>query len=466
MQNGTKWHGLPLEIRRSILMVLIRDKHPGWASLASVCTEWQSVIERENLRRITLEGDQIHQLQRMITQERRDRVEQIHLDVSLLLYGCELCQEPEDLMDIGLNTGLVIASLYRLLRVLSAWPSRPPGRGVRLELNAYSDSDNMHWYRHYYYGSPFERLKSDIGPHDPSHGWIDGSRTQTGLPNYIFVIRRSFRRCIIPSVMKQILQNMPCLEEFIYEPWRTWYYAFDVMVQRYPELDMDIDPPDTGIRKLVIFENVNDELSIALNEAPSFRNFQDQVFPPITEAFAWASREYEDVWVSLLFDAKVFFSKCYENYTWWRLRSLCLTSPVLDSTRPVEAATLIHDAAKVALRMPWLQTLVLWNGEQRGEACAFIYRKSDAGPSITWRGTWDIDLHLTSEIVEAWKSVVSQTCWRDLCLCFERVEEEIRFLGDAIYYLRLPCQVIEPQSLWEMRREERTIVSSSLAEVE
>jgi hypothetical protein len=229
---------------------------------------------------------------------------------------------------------------------------------------------------------------------------------------------------------------------------------------------LDIDAPVTTIRKLVIFEHTNDELSVALNELPGYGNFQTQVIPIITGAFAWASTVYEEIWVSLLFDAKVFFSCCFENYTWWHLRSLCLTSPALNSGSPAEAAALLHDAARVAMRMPMLHTLVLWNGEEQGQACAFIYRASSTGPSITWRGTWDIGLYLTSVIVDAWKAVVSQTGWEDICVCSEPVKEEIRFLGDAIYYLRLPCQVIEPQSLWEMRREERMIVPSSLTEVE
>lgn len=229
---------------------------------------------------------------------------------------------------------------------------------------------------------------------------------------------------------------------------------------------LDIDTPETTVRKLVIFENTSDELSVALHEIPGYDNFQEQVMPIITGAFAWASTAYEEIWVSLLFDARIFFCYCLEDYTWWNLRSLCLTSLVLHSEFPADAAALLHKAATVAMRMPKLHTLVLWNGEQQGHACAFIYRNSSLGPSITWRGTWDIDLYLTAVIVDAWKAVVSQTGWEDLSVCFERVQEEICCLGDAIYYLRLPCQVIEPQSLWEMRREERMIVPSSLIEVE
>ena len=113
-------------------------------------------------------------------------MQHIRLNISLLLYDCSLCQEHEDLIDVGLNTGLVIASIYRVLRVLSSWPSRPAGKGIKLELNAYSDSDYMHWYKHYYYGAPMERLKFPVGPHDPEHGWTDGHRTETPLPSYIW----------------------------------------------------------------------------------------------------------------------------------------------------------------------------------------------------------------------------------------------------------------------------------------
>ncbi|KAL6892461.1 hypothetical protein HDV57DRAFT_507238 [Trichoderma longibrachiatum] len=474
MRVGAPWSGLPCEIRHSILMVIVRDRYPGWASLASVCTEWQSVIETENLRKITLDEDSLKELKKNITNERRDRVQHIYLNVGLLTYDCNFCREEEDMIEMGVNTGLVIGPLFKLLKVLSSWPSRSPGKGLKLELNAYSDSDCMHWYRHYYYGAPIQEWKTPIPLHDPYHGWTGGNRTETGLPSYIwriyglirgvgaFVVRRSFRRCILPSVMGKILQMMPCLEELIYEPWRTWFYAYDVLFQMDPDMVLDIDTPETTVRKLVIFENTSDELSVALHEIPGYDNFQEQVMPIITGAFAWASTAYEEIWVSLLFDARIFFCYCLEDYTWWNLRSLCLTSLVLHSEFPADAAALLHKAATVAMRMPKLHTLVLWNGEQQGHACAFIYRNSSLGPSITWRGTWDIDLYLTAVIVDAWKAVVSQTGWEDLSVCFERVQEEICCLGDAIYYLRLPCQVIEPQSLWEMRREERMIVPSSL----
>ncbi|KAK1247427.1 hypothetical protein MKX07_002336 [Trichoderma sp. CBMAI-0711] len=425
MWIGAPWSALPWEIRQSILMVVVHDKYPGWASLASVCTEWQSIIETENLRRITLDEDSIRGLNKNITKERRSRVQHIYLNVRLLPYECDRCREEEDTIEMGVNTGFVIGPLYKLLRMLSIWPERQPGKGLKLELNAYSDSDCLHWYRHYYYGAPIQTWRSLIPLHDPHHGWTSGQRTETGLPSYI---------------------------------WRVYGLIRDLV--------LDIDAPETTIRKLVIFENTNDELSVALNELPGYGNFQTQVIPIITGAFAWASTVYEEIWVSLLFDAKVFFSCCFENYTWWHLRSLCLTSPVLNSGFPAEAAALLHDAARVAMRMPMLHTLVLWNGEEQGQACAFIYRASSTGPSITWRGTWDIGLYLTSMIIDAWKAVVLQTGWEDICVCFEPVKEEIRFLGDAIYYLRLPCQVIEPQSLWEMRREERMIVPSSLTEVE
>ncbi|PTB68628.1 hypothetical protein BBK36DRAFT_1166529 [Trichoderma citrinoviride] len=418
MHIGGTWFGLPWEIRQSILVVIARVKHPGWASLASVCTEWRSVIETENLRQITLGNDDIHHLPRMITQDRRDRVQHIRLNISLLLYDCSLCQEHEDLIDVGLNTGLVIASIYRVLRVLSSWPSRPAGKGIKLELNAYSDSDYMHWYKHYYYGAPMERLKFPVG--------------------------------IAACSDRHQLRDTPFVPAL--------YHPFD--------LQLDIDAPQTSIRRLVIFENINGELSDALNEIPGYSGFEEVVMPIITEAFAWLSVAYEVIWVWLLFDAKVFFSYCFEAYNWPQLRSLCLTSPTLNSGSPAEAAALMREAARIAMRMPVLDTLVLWNGEEQGQACAFVYRKSNEGPSITWRGTWDIGLYLTSEVVDAWKAVVSQTGWQDLSVCFERVEERICYMGDAIYYLRLPCQVIEPQSLWEMRREERTIVPSSLTEVE
>jgi hypothetical protein len=112
---------------------------------------------------------------------------------------------------------------------------------------------------------------------------------------------------------------------------------------------------------------------------------------------------------------------------------------------------LLIDTANLALRMPKLKTLVLWRG-YKGKASAFIYTRREHCADIIWRGTWE--LVIGKDVVEAWNDVAKFHSV-DLKVRHERITQVIASHGDAIYHLDLPCQVIEPTSLWQIRMENR-----------
>jgi hypothetical protein len=98
--------------------------------------------------------------------------------------------------------------------------------------------------------------------------------------------------------------------------------------------------------------------------------------------------------------------------------------------------------------MPKLQDLVLWNGK-RGEACAFIYHKESQSrdkASLTWRGTWDFNL---DDVAKWWQKNLGPVQVKYVGL----QKEIIHSHGDAIYHLRLPRDVIDPESLRQIRQE-------------
>ncbi|KAL7801605.1 hypothetical protein V8C43DRAFT_138743 [Trichoderma afarasin] len=105
--------------------------------------------------------------------------------------------------------------------------------------------------------------------------------------------------------------------------------------------------------------------------------------------------------------------------------------------------------------MPMIHTFVLWNCE-KAHACAFIYRVENGTASVTWRGTWNFKL--PSRVVEAWQVVASKRRMHrsELQLKQDDIKAAINCPGDAIYHLKLPCQVIEPASLWQIDQEGRT----------
>ena len=100
--------------------------------------------------------------------------------------------------------------------------------------------------------------------------------------------------------------------------------------------------------------------------------------------------------------------------------------------------------------MPELQTLVIWNGG-KAHACAFIYRRDRTAASVTWRATWHLELRPL--VIKSWQLAASGLPFSQLGIKHERIQGSIKSPGDAIHYLQLPCKVVDPASLWQMRRE-------------
>jgi len=174
-------------------------------------------------------------------------------------------------------------------------------------------------------------------------------------------------------------------------------------------------------------------------------------FPDNTKTIAQTSLRLNELSVSFFIDATNFFEACEEEWTWDHLKSLSLTSSSLfQSINGPRIDNLLIAAAKLVLRMPNLTTMVLWNGG-KGKACAFIYTRAKHYAHITWRGTWDLEI--SQQVLQAWEDV-AKLHLVELRVMHERLRETIRSHGDAIFHLNLPCQVIEPTSLWQIRMED------------
>lgn len=175
--------------------------------------------------------------------------------------------------------------------------------------------------------------------------------------------------------------------------------------------------------------------------------------PDNTKSIAQASLRLDELSVSFFIDAMNFFEACEKKWTWDQLQSLSLTSSLLFQSingQKQRIDNLLIAAARLVLRMPNLTTMVLWNGGA-GRACAFIYTRAKHYAHITWRGTWDLEI--SQQVLQAWEDVAKLHSV-ELRAKHERLRETIRSHGDAIFHLNLPCQVIEPTSLWQIRMED------------
>lgn len=155
-----------------------------------------------------------------------------------------------------------------------------------------------------------------------------------------------------------------------------------------------------------------------------------------------------------MIDAQHFFASCQQlPCNWNLLQLLTLTSYTLAQGAPRQIVyTLLRNASSIALTMPQLKTMVLWNTKP-GQACAVIYQRRTASPvaTLTWRSTWDLEF--SDDVVESWKKVAPSPGY--LRLEKEALRDvDIKSRGDAIHHLRLPDGVVDPASLRQIRYEE------------
>ncbi|CAI0648974.1 unnamed protein product, partial [Colletotrichum noveboracense] len=189
------------------------------------------------------------------------------------------------------------------------------------------------------------------------------------VPAVTGVILRQQNRRQLTEILGNILFRLSGVQELHYEPWRrSWHFDQE-------EADKKIFDP-----------------------------FQMPT-PKMCKAIAHVSLQLEHLSASFMADASHFFSGCEPSWKWSNLTSLALTSQLLapDATT-TQIGAMLRTAAKVALRMPKLRVMEIWNGRE-GLAALFQYKSMGHGqrPVITWRATWDDALQ--PSVIQAWKAV-------------------------------------------------------------
>lgn len=167
---------------------------------------------------------------------------------------------------------------------------------------------------------------------------------------------------------------------------------------------------------------------------------------PLCRAFAAWSCDLEHLSISFMIEAEDFFAACQPSWV-WRLKSLTLTSRRLSApSGPMQSA------ARAALFMPTLRSLVIWNAD-RGKACKFSYDAESA--SITWEASFNT-ITLEEQMIDDWKKVVEKHSngQKDLQVREKSFSSSnIYSYGQALDLLRLPASVVDPASLWQMKRD-------------
>ncbi|CAH0049085.1 unnamed protein product [Clonostachys solani] len=504
------WDSLLPEIRLMILREL--ERHPRKGSYAAVSKEWQAVIEKSTFRRLKLKETCLDEFDRII-QRQRGLVRHVCLDIELERYTCRCCNRWESMTWAHNNNKRATPPLFKLFSILSTW--EPTREGLTLELNAYSTSDKEHWHKTCYLGTLEEDALLDSGLpldtneiDDPGHGWVHGRQVSPPPSGAIrriyedlnikfhdqlpqvevvtkFLLRRQCRRQWTPPTLQRIWENLPQLEEIVYEPWQLCEKPLQEFRRDVEYYKMVTSYLPMHLKKLSVFEDFDEtflslfqtqpsylaseslhsylqtQQSNSFNEAElsdiqAFQDYLASIIPDpvrvtsrqVAQGFAARSLELEHLSVAFMAEARYFMDSAKRTWTWRELRSLSLTSRLMSRESSSEKIShLLQDAGAVALRMPKLEMMNIWNGA-RGEACAFMYRQKDS--SITWRGTWEF--RLSHDVLQSWKKVVARFARDELRVRHQLLGCEILSHGDAIHYLDLAF-VIDPVSLVQIRRE-------------
>ncbi|KAF4963029.1 hypothetical protein FSARC_8917 [Fusarium sarcochroum] len=478
------WASLPLEIRHIILDEIAHRKHPGWGRLASVCREWQDFIEKVTFSKIKLKLSCLDESKKIIVGQKRMLVHNICLNIELPEYETISSTTYVLRSEGGLTN--ISEGIRKLWCILSDWE---PAVNLTLELNVYSPSDCQHWFKNIYLFSDDiddvedivpDAWKTGKRPHDPKHGWVHGRQVKDppttakirlfrhlslsfakSLPQVpavtSFVMRRQLRRYVSSELLGKLLNTLDRLEHISFEPWTT-VVLWDGSHRASGLASMFQKCIPRTLNRLIIFEDSYEfydpfakslPSSFVLSWVPGLDTADD--YGKLGEALASKSRDLQHLAISFMIDAERIFRFCQPTWTWSHLESLALTSQLLQnhSGKYQEIWALLCRARAVVQKMSKLHTFVLWNGG-KGHACAFICRLDKDSASVTWRGTWRLEL--SPAVLKSWQRIASELRAPRLQVNYEQVAGVIKTHGDAIYRLKLPCQVVEPASLADPER--------------
>lgn len=224
------WECLPFELHRKILQTLAYDELESklMAEYAVVCKSWQAEIEEINFSNLAVKFEDIHQLEQIVAGHRHAYLKHLWLKVELDKYPNKLRVTPENEMEQETNNFKFTTSLFELFKVLADWDTpdfwaKRNGRGLNLELSAYSPSDKKHLFgeagldvdgNSRFFDSLLDFYLLAINDPQGIHG-LPMVNVVTG----ICILRRNYRN-ISATALTPILRSLPRLEEVRFEPWQ------------------------------------------------------------------------------------------------------------------------------------------------------------------------------------------------------------------------------------------------------
>lgn len=218
------------------------------ARYSTVCREWQAAVAQKTFGRLQLTPQCLSSFGEVVHQQRTKLVKHLELCIALQDYDCPDCDKEETEACFEANTDIIKNAIQQLFQILSAW--QQPSKSLVLDISVYSPSDSKHYFKNLQFSSDAASdsvATNEISPHDPHHGWINGSQVSAppwnsiirifediemesefweGLPEVTAItgllLRRQTRRRWEPRSLLELIRLLPRLQDIYYEPWREW----------------------------------------------------------------------------------------------------------------------------------------------------------------------------------------------------------------------------------------------------
>jgi hypothetical protein len=428
------------------------------APYACVDKFWREFFEARTFKNLTITQNDIPSLSHIMGDHRRTLLKHLWLRIELPEYPTPLSKKDEDPRVLWELDSVFTKSIFSLWDVLSDWDGTGQ-KGMTLELSAGSPSDwagvisrdcsvdkDVELYKEYLASGSTEQYDATRDVHtayanlhkalgtasgyltnkkrdeywfatvNNLFGWKPLAFTYSETVEYTdaesdalplppvsvvtkFLVRRQQFREIYPTALNEMLDSLLAVEDVHVERWRCAESRNEKAWCKEAQITFGMDLPPSVKRLSLygetsqVFHTWESKEAVVVSMAKSMRQY---------------TKDLEHLSISHLIDAKEFLRPFWSANSdkatrslpdWKNLKTLSLTSDIFNTGTKKDINNLLCAAARAAKKIPNLQKLELWNGEEE-RACVFCYRAEDTVGEITWRGTHVKTLD--NEVVRVW----------------------------------------------------------------
>ncbi|KAJ4149230.1 hypothetical protein NW754_000670 [Fusarium falciforme] len=369
------FYSFPQEIQQMILSKLAQSR--DLASFACVHKHWQEFFEAKTFRHLIISQYDIEDFEIVVQGARRSYVKHLWLRILLPKYLWVWRKEEEDEHVLWKADRIFTTSIFDFWEVLAKWDACIHGgnSGFTFELSAHSPSDwgkhvrddfferDVDMYQEYLETDSTKAYKSSGDVYVPylkaywGLGGMFGTQMWDRTVADLFgwkPLEFNFREQEDMSPIREDeapeLPSVSVIAKFLIQE-TLWYQMAKAFILDLP----------TSVKTLSLYgdtANIFHEWSsrdvITIGLAKHLRNY---------------GRHLENISISFLIDANDFFQPFWTSRTectttWENLKTLVLTSQILKSSSRSRVNGLLCAAANTAMKMPKLQLLEFWNGDE------------------------------------------------------------------------------------------------------